>query len=144
MTLRASASASACSGLRRAQRASSSVRIGRVTVGSRDRALVMRRAPGGAEWIVDDDDDDAPRTKAPKSGPEADAASETVDESPASWTDVIEIIGDERASLETERRQTVDDLRAAVQRGAQREVDTVARFARRIRSAVLRLLMPSE
>ena len=58
-----------------------------------------------------------------------------------SFTDAIEALGEERAALESERKATLEELRDAVQRGAKREVETAARFVKRVRALALELFM---
>jgi hypothetical protein len=54
----------------------------------------------------------------------------------ASWAEVAEAVNEERATLESERRQTLHELKAAVRRGADREVKTASNFVRRVRTAI--------
>lgn len=117
----------------------------------------MRKDPA-VEWHADDFDhaDDPPaaaggRERGAWDEPVIDATAEAAscdqgaDSTPAgSWNDVAEMLGDERSVLETERQQTLDELGAAFKRGAQREVETAARFVKRVRNTVLTMLLPKK
>ncbi len=127
------------------------------------RAGGRRRKDSAVEWHADDFDhaDAPPPAAGGRSGSEGgawdepviDATAETrscdqdqdADSMPAgSWNDVAEMLGDERSVLETERQQTLDELGTAFKRGAQREVETAARFVKRVRHTVLTMLLPKK